>query len=160
MSIGNRLQSCLPHGALTHPLVRHGVWSFFSSFLSWPHQQWDTEDAETEVPFCCCWEPRADKLYPFKAWSRSEYSQACSIHCREFDPCLHFYLLGPFTFFFWSVITILIKITSVHLEDIDFPVRHRVCTSCSVIPTSQRSMLKDVFPWYPDSCYDWAVHTE
>ena len=60
------------------------------------------------------WEPRADKFYPFKAWSRSEYSHACSIHCREFHPCLHFYLLGPFTFIFCSVITILLKITPVH----------------------------------------------
>ena len=43
-----------------------------------------------------CWEPRADKCSPFKAWSRSEYSRVC----QKCLPCPNFYLPGPFTYIF------------------------------------------------------------
>ena len=92
------------------------------------------------------WEPRADKCYPFKAWNRSEYSHACSIHCREFHPCLHFYLLGPFTFIFCSVITILLKITPVYHSRHWFSsslqsVRKLRCKPCGQLDIKQRSTL-------------------
>ena len=43
--------------------------------------QWHTVGAEIKVPLC--WEPRAVKFSPFKAWSRSKYSYACFSDCQE-----------------------------------------------------------------------------
>ena len=44
-----------------------------------------------------CWEPRADKCSPVKAWSRSEYSHACFACFQFFFPCSIFYLpCSPF----------------------------------------------------------------
>ena len=36
--------------------------------------------ADSEIKIFLCWEPRADKCFPFKAWSRSEYSRGCFAH--------------------------------------------------------------------------------
>ena len=38
------------------------------------------------------------KGFPFKAWSRSEYSHAYFIYCQEFLSGTDFYLPGPFAF--------------------------------------------------------------
>ena len=51
-----------------------------------------------------CWEPRAVKFSPFKAWSRSKYSYACFCNCQEgfyssVWYCDNTHLPSPFTMF-------------------------------------------------------------
>ena len=54
--------------------------------------QWGAADAEIKVP---SGENTERKRSPFKAWSRSVYSDTCYAYCQEFLPCL--FLL------FWSI---------------------------------------------------------
>ena len=43
---------------------------------------------------------------PFKAWSRSNYSHACFVHCQNyFFPCLNVYLPEPLLSFFFLFIS-------------------------------------------------------
>ena len=58
--------------------------------------QWGAVDAEIKVP---AGENTELKCSPFKAWSRSMYSQTCYAYCQEFLPC-SFLPSGPFTCIF------------------------------------------------------------
>ena len=50
------------------------------------------------------WEPRADKIPPFKVWSRSEYRLAFFAHYLEYFHCPSFDLPGLFIFSFVQMI--------------------------------------------------------
>ena len=49
------------------------------------------------------WELWADISSPFKALSRSEYSDVCFAHCQEFLPCPSFYRPGLFYLQLFSI---------------------------------------------------------
>ena len=54
-------------------------------------------DAEIMVPLL---KTQSCESFPFKAGSRSEYSQACFTCCLEFLACPNFYLTGSFIYTF------------------------------------------------------------
>ena len=57
--------------------------------------QWGAVDAEMKLP---SGENTELKCSPFKAWSRSVYSQTCYAYCQGF--LSYFYPPGPFTCIF------------------------------------------------------------
>ena len=57
--------------------------------LHWWYPQWATADTEIRTP-SAVESPAADKCFPFKSWSRSEYSHECFAHCQIFLPCPNF----------------------------------------------------------------------
>ena len=69
-------------GSSTGQSSEHTVFVF--SLTRQLTQQWGTTDAKNKDP---CVENPELKGSPFKAWSRSVFSQACYAYCKEFLPC-------------------------------------------------------------------------